>query len=212
MSLRCVSAWIHQTANGTELVRPQRYEQILQIQAEGTPGRLTLPATLLVTASLPGVLFLDRKLEGQEILNSLSGRSLSCQAEGLPGRLTLHSADLSQEGSFDEAVSGCSFICHVASPVIMKVHKAFPARTRCHCPHGILTCQAYSFGCKPKGVEDWFLNFIGFWVKDRGLTRRRKKESVELREQVLPNPRGRPILWRCVPWPTCRAGTPRRRW
>lgn len=46
---------------------------------------------------------------------------LSLQAEGTPGTLTLHSADLNHEGSFDEAVQGCAYVCHVASPVIMKV-------------------------------------------------------------------------------------------
>ncbi|CAI5496383.1 unnamed protein product [Closterium sp. Naga37s-1] len=42
-------------------------------------------------------------------------------AEGTPGKLELFSADLSKPGSFDEAVEGCEFVCHVASLVRMSV-------------------------------------------------------------------------------------------
>ena len=37
----------------------------------------------------------------------------------LPGTLTLVAADLLKEGSFDEAVKGCDFIFHVASPFVL---------------------------------------------------------------------------------------------
>ncbi|CAI5488719.1 unnamed protein product [Closterium sp. Naga37s-1] len=42
-------------------------------------------------------------------------------AEGTPGKLELFSADLGKPGSFDEAVEGCEFVCHVASLVRMSV-------------------------------------------------------------------------------------------
>ncbi|CAI5468137.1 unnamed protein product [Closterium sp. Yama58-4] len=42
-------------------------------------------------------------------------------AEGTPGKLELFSADLGKPGSFDEAVEGCDYVCHVASLVRMSV-------------------------------------------------------------------------------------------
>ncbi|CAI5500405.1 unnamed protein product [Closterium sp. Naga37s-1] len=42
-------------------------------------------------------------------------------AEGTPGKLELFSADLGKPGSFDEAVEGCEFVCHVASLVRLSV-------------------------------------------------------------------------------------------
>ncbi|CAI7908423.1 unnamed protein product, partial [Closterium sp. NIES-54] len=42
-------------------------------------------------------------------------------AEGTPGKLELFSADLGKPGSFDEAIEGCEFVCHVASLVRMSV-------------------------------------------------------------------------------------------
>lgn len=41
-------------------------------------------------------------------------------ADALPGKLTLHEADLLQEGSFDEVVSGAEYVFHTASPFIRK--------------------------------------------------------------------------------------------
>ncbi|GJP46579.1 hypothetical protein CLOM_g5848 [Closterium sp. NIES-68] len=41
--------------------------------------------------------------------------------EGTPGTLELFSADLNKPGSFDEAVEGCEFVCHVASVVRLSV-------------------------------------------------------------------------------------------
>ena len=46
------------------------------------------------------------------------------QAVGSPGRLELMSADLERMGSFDEAVARCDYVCHVASPVKLKVSGA----------------------------------------------------------------------------------------
>lgn len=45
----------------------------------------------------------------------------SLQAKDLPGHLELVSANLEEAGSFDYAVEDCEFVCHVASPVIMRV-------------------------------------------------------------------------------------------
>ncbi|GJP46567.1 hypothetical protein CLOM_g5839 [Closterium sp. NIES-68] len=42
-------------------------------------------------------------------------------AKGRPGKLELFSADLNTPGSFDDAVEGCDFVCHVASIVCLKV-------------------------------------------------------------------------------------------
>ncbi|CAI5488714.1 unnamed protein product [Closterium sp. Naga37s-1] len=44
----------------------------------------------------------------------------SCQAEGSPGKLELFSANLNDPGSFDEAVEGCEFVCHVAAIARMR--------------------------------------------------------------------------------------------
>ncbi|CAI5468143.1 unnamed protein product [Closterium sp. Yama58-4] len=41
-------------------------------------------------------------------------------AKGRPGKLELFSADLNTPGSFDEAVEGCEFVCHVAAVVSLK--------------------------------------------------------------------------------------------
>lgn len=40
-------------------------------------------------------------------------------AAGRPGRLQLVAADLLQDGSFDEAMAGCTHVFHVASPFLM---------------------------------------------------------------------------------------------
>ncbi|MCQ8896625.1 aldehyde reductase [Limnobacter humi] len=44
-------------------------------------------------------------------------------AQGQPGVLKLFSADLIEEGSFDEAVRGCELVIHTASPFIIKGFK-----------------------------------------------------------------------------------------
>lgn len=46
---------------------------------------------------------------------------LEAIAQQTPGRLEIWEADLLQEGSFDEAVRGCSTVFHVASPFINSV-------------------------------------------------------------------------------------------
>lgn len=52
-------------------------------------------------------------------------------AEGAPGTLTLFKADLLDEGSFDEAMQGCSIVMHTASPFIIEGFKdAHEALTR----------------------------------------------------------------------------------
>eukprot|EP00897_Mesotaenium_endlicherianum_P009845 jgi/Mesen1/888/ME000115S00014 len=38
----------------------------------------------------------------------------------MPGKLELVTADLNKEGSYDEAVKDCEFVCHVASPALLK--------------------------------------------------------------------------------------------
>ncbi len=46
--------------------------------------------------------------------------------KGLPGKLTVYEADLLKEGSFDEAVHGCEFVFHTASPfIIYRVQDAY---------------------------------------------------------------------------------------
>eukprot|EP00850_Spirogloea_muscicola_P015315 SM000116S24236 [mRNA] locus=s116:211028:214105:+ [translate_table: standard] len=41
-------------------------------------------------------------------------------AVGSPGTLELFSADLGRPGSFDEPIMGCSYVCHLATPVALK--------------------------------------------------------------------------------------------
>jgi nucleoside-diphosphate-sugar epimerase len=47
-------------------------------------------------------------------------------AEGLPGSLELFEADLLNEGAFDDAMAGCRYVLHVASPFLMpeQIHDA----------------------------------------------------------------------------------------
>ena len=56
-------------------------------------------------------------------VRTLSNRRKLSPLEALqrrfPGRLTLFEADLLVEGSFDEAVNGCSIVHHVASPFLL---------------------------------------------------------------------------------------------
>jgi hypothetical protein len=42
------------------------------------------------------------------------------QVEGREGLLKLFSADNNVEGSYDEAVTGCEYVIHAASPVTLK--------------------------------------------------------------------------------------------
>lgn len=46
---------------------------------------------------------------------------LRALAEAHPGELTFFAADLTQEGSFHEAMQGCRVVFHVASPFVMSV-------------------------------------------------------------------------------------------
>lgn len=47
--------------------------------------------------------------------------ALQSLANNTPGKLTLVEADLLKEGSFDDAVSGCDYVFHTASPFIISV-------------------------------------------------------------------------------------------
>ncbi|MGW0826150.1 NAD-dependent epimerase/dehydratase family protein [Streptomyces sp. NPDC002845] len=51
--------------------------------------------------------------------NTAKVRPLRQMQEAFPGRLTLFEADLLTEGSFDEALRGCTTVFHVASPFFM---------------------------------------------------------------------------------------------
>lgn len=42
-------------------------------------------------------------------------------ANNTPGKLTLVEADLLKEGSFDDAVAGCDYVFHTASPFVISV-------------------------------------------------------------------------------------------
>ena len=45
---------------------------------------------------------------------------LQLLANALPGKLMLYDANLLEEGSFDEVVSGAHYVFHTASPFIRK--------------------------------------------------------------------------------------------
>ncbi|GGK62815.1 NAD-dependent epimerase/dehydratase family protein [Streptomyces flaveus] len=51
--------------------------------------------------------------------NTAKVRPLRAMQEAYPGRLSLFEADLLREGSFDEAMSGCTVVFHAASPFFM---------------------------------------------------------------------------------------------
>ncbi|MER5220533.1 NAD-dependent epimerase/dehydratase family protein [Streptomyces flaveus] len=51
--------------------------------------------------------------------NTAKVRPLRAMQEAYPGRLSLFEADLLREGSFDEAMSGCTMVFHAASPFLM---------------------------------------------------------------------------------------------
>ncbi|MER5215587.1 NAD-dependent epimerase/dehydratase family protein [Streptomyces sp. NPDC002838] len=55
----------------------------------------------------------------RSVANPAKVRPLRRMQEEFPGRLALFEADLLREGSFDEAMSGCRVVFHVASPFFM---------------------------------------------------------------------------------------------
>ncbi|PAZ15571.1 cinnamyl alcohol dehydrogenase [Streptomyces sp. SA15] len=55
----------------------------------------------------------------RSVANPAKVRPLRRMQEEFPGRLALFEADLLREGSFDEALSGCRVVFHVASPFFM---------------------------------------------------------------------------------------------
>jgi nucleoside-diphosphate-sugar epimerase len=55
----------------------------------------------------------------RSVANPAKVRPLRRMQEEFPGRLALFEADLLREGSFDEAMSGCRVVFHVASPFLM---------------------------------------------------------------------------------------------
>ncbi|MFJ3306566.1 NAD-dependent epimerase/dehydratase family protein [Streptomyces sp. NPDC086549] len=55
----------------------------------------------------------------RDTANPAKVRPLWDMQEAFPGQLTLFQADLLTEGSFDEALRGCSVVFHVASPFFM---------------------------------------------------------------------------------------------
>lgn len=55
------------------------------------------------------------------LLTSILVAHLYALGEGKPGKITLFEADLLQPGTFDAAVTGCSYVFHTASPFIHQV-------------------------------------------------------------------------------------------
>jgi nucleoside-diphosphate-sugar epimerase len=55
----------------------------------------------------------------RSLTNAAKVRPLREMAESFPGRLALFEADLLRERSFDEAMTGCRVVFHVASPFLM---------------------------------------------------------------------------------------------
>jgi nucleoside-diphosphate-sugar epimerase len=53
--------------------------------------------------------------------SNISGVSHLLELPGASERLTFFSADLVKAGSFDEAVAGCDYVIHVASPFVVNV-------------------------------------------------------------------------------------------
>jgi putative NADH-flavin reductase len=94
--------------------------------------KISLPFTVCVTGAtgfLAGAIIERLLVAGHTVRGTMrnasntSGVSHLLELPGASERLTFFSADLLKAGSFDEAVAGCDYVIHAASPFIINVPK-----------------------------------------------------------------------------------------